>query len=147
MISVLTLSFSSSGIDVSQAVDSPLITYANVSRTDANIRTLTVNSQLTKAAQAKAEDILANQYFDHTRPDGKQPWDFIRESGYNYRYAGENLAIGFTDYITVHKAWLNSPEHKRNILNERFDEVGIGIARGIYNDKEAVVIVEMFGMN
>lgn len=143
IVLVFSLSLTNNGLDITQAVDSPLITYANVSRTDLNIGTLTVNNELTNAAQAKAEDILNNQYFDHTRSDGKQPWDFIKESGYNYRFAGENLAMGYNDYVAIHKAWLNSPSHKRNILNNRYNEIGIGVAEGIYNGKNVVVVVEM----
>lgn len=145
-VAVLAVSYSSKAtLGITEAIDSPLITYANSSRLENGVDTLIPNKLLTDAAQEKADDIINNQYFDHTRTDGLQPWDFIKSKGYDYKYAGENLAIGFDDYTTVHKAWMESPTHKRNILNERFNEIGIGLTRGIYKGKEVVVIVEMFG--
>lgn len=143
---LITLSYSTdkSAIAV-QAVDNPLITYTNQSRSESDLDPVLYNSILTLAAQDKAEDIINNQYFEHTRSDGKQPWDFMKENGYSYRFAGENLAIGYSDYAQMHEALLNSPTHRRNILNSRYNEIGIGVAEGLYEGDEVVVVVEMFG--
>lgn len=146
VIGIFSLSYSvDTNSTVAQAVDNPLISYANESRLSLGQDILLPNQQLTDAAQQKANDILDKQYFEHTRFDGKEPWDFIKEEGYNYRFAGENLAIGYNDYASIHSAWLNSPEHKANILNAKYDEIGIGVAKGVFEGAETIVVVEMFG--
>ena len=132
-------------ITSAQAVDSPLITITNQDRIALGLTPLMPNIKLSAAAQAKAEDIFAGQYFDHYSPTGKSPWDFILESNYGYHRAGENLALGFNDFETAETAWLNSPSHRANILNVNFSEMGVGLERGILQGKEAIVIVTMFG--
>jgi len=132
-------------ISSAQAVDSPLITITNQDRIALGLAPLMPNIKLSAAAQAKAEDIFAVQYFDHYSPTGKSPWDFILESDYDYHRAGENLAIGFNDFESAEVAWLNSPSHRANILNTNFNDMGIGLKRGILQGKEAIVIVTMFG--
>jgi len=89
---------------------------------------LTLDPQLSAAAQAKAEDMVAHDYWAHTSPDGKTPWSFISASGYQYQTAGENLAYGFASAVDAVKAWMNSPEHRANILNVNYQNVGFGIA-------------------
>lgn len=117
----------------------------NQSRKEYGIGALTMNQQLTQAAQSKANDMLAKGYFAHTSPDGKSPWDFIKASGYKYTTAGENLAVDFTCAECVEEAWMNSPGHKANILNKYFEEIGIGIAQGQFEGHNAIFVVQMFG--
>ena len=54
---------------------------------------LAKSDMLQEAAEKKAQDMIENNYFAHTSPQGKTPWHWVEESGYDYRYAGENLAI------------------------------------------------------
>jgi len=122
-----------------------LIALANSSRAQAGLGDLSNNSQLESAAFAKANDMLEKDYFAHTSPEGKTPWDFIKEAGYGYVYAGENLAIGYTDAAELHNAWMNSPSHRDNILNPNFKEIGIAVASGEYEGSETTVVVQMFG--
>ena len=144
--SIVTLSFSGANwVSSAQAVDNPLISLTNQDRLVKNLSPLLPNKQLTVAAVAKAEDILADQYFDHYSPSGKSPWDFIKSAGYSYHRAGENLAVGFNDLDDVEKAWIDSPAHAANIYNVNYQEIGIGMARGLLDGKEVVVIVQMFG--
>ena len=65
--------------------------------------------------------------------------------GYPFKYAGENLAINFQDSKEVSDAWLASPEHKANILNPKFTEIGIATAQGMYSGKNATFVVQLFG--
>ena len=143
---IITLSNSARRpVPAAQAVDSPLITMTNIDRLAVGLEALYPNVRLKNAAVAKAEDILREQYFDHYSPDGKSPWDFMAEKDYKYHRAGENLAVGFNDLSKVNDAWLSSPSHKANILNENFEDIGIGMSRGILWGREVVVIVQMFG--
>jgi len=75
------------------------------------------NDNLSSAAKLKADDMVSNNYFEHTSPTGRNAWDFLLSSGYNYKFAGENLAIDFTNITDAQKAWENSPTHLKNILS------------------------------
>lgn len=124
---------------------SVLVDLTNQSRGFSDKPFLAINPLLEKAAQAKAEDMAANDYFAHTRSDGLTPWDFIEKAGYQFRYVGENLAVNFFDSQDIIKAWLASPRHRANILNSNFTEIGIGIAEGFYKGKNGIFIVQFFG--
>jgi len=122
-----------------------LVSMTNSARTRNGLGALTVNAKLTSAATAKAQDMLANQYFAHTSPQGKTPWDFIKGAGYNYSYAGENLAIGYTDANELFNAWMASATHRQNILNPNFREIGIAVVAGTYEGVETIVVAQEFG--
>jgi hypothetical protein len=122
-----------------------VISLTNVSRVEGGLTELTANSQLTKAAQSKADDMLAKQYFAHNTPSGDTPWTFIKTAGYSYVTAGENLAIDFTEAESIQTAWMNSPGHRANIMNKSFQEIGIGISKGMYNGHQTTIVVQMFG--
>lgn len=121
-----------------------IITLTNSSRKTNNIPGLHHSKTLEVAAQKKAEDMLRNEYFSHNTPGGKTPWDFIDETGYGYLYAGENLAIHFDSAESVIAGWLTSPGHRKNILNEKYTEIGIGVARGTFQTTKTTIIVQMF---
>ncbi|HWT55801.1 MAG TPA: CAP domain-containing protein [Candidatus Microsaccharimonas sp.] len=87
---------------------------------------LGLNSLLDNAAQSKANDMAARDYWSHNTPDGQTPWTFITAAGYNYQLAGENLAYGFDTAADTLTGWMNSPEHRANILNGGYTEVGFG---------------------
>lgn len=106
-----------------------LITETNKARRAGGDPTLIPNPQLAQAAQAKAEDMVARNYWSHMTPDNKTPWIFIDQAGYKYQKAGENLAYGFGTSTDVVTGWLNSPPHKANLLDADFTEVGFGIAK------------------
>ena len=122
-----------------------VISLTNQSRTDNNLKTLKQNAQLSSAAQAKANDMLARQYFSHNTPTGETPWSFIKTAGYQYIEAGENLAVDFTDADAVESAWMNSPGHRANILNKDFEEIGIGISEGQFEGHHSIFVIQMFG--
>jgi uncharacterized protein YkwD len=122
-----------------------LVTLTNSSRHSYRLGSVYESDALNRAAQAKAEDMLKNQYFAHTSPQGIAPWDFVLAEKYNYLIAGENLAINFSSAEGVGKAWMNSTGHKANILNKEFQEIGIGMAKGMYKGAEAIFVVQMFG--
>lgn len=126
-------------------VSAVLVDLANSDRAESGVHTLLVNKELTDAAQAKANDMALRGYFSHNGPDGKEPWAWIKEAGYGYQFAGENLAIQFSDSIEVERAWLDSELHRKNILDARFTEVGIATSYGVYHGAETTFVVQMFG--
>lgn len=87
---------------------------------------LAINGLLNNAAQAKANDMAARDYWSHNTPDGQTPWTFMDAAGYKYQLAGENLAYGFANASATITGWMNSPGHRANILNAGYTEVGFG---------------------
>jgi uncharacterized protein YkwD len=100
---------------------------------------------LQAAAQEKADDMVKNGYFAHTSPLGVTPWYWFGNVGYDFSYAGENLAVNFSDSQDVTNAWMNSPEHRANILNAHYTNIGMAIATGTFQGQSAIYVVELFG--
>lgn len=117
----------------------------NQSRTENGLNTLAMNSVLSASASAKANDMINNNYFAHYSPTGVKPWDWISRADYPYIFVGENLAMNFTSADAVHKALMNSPSHKKNILNERYTDLGLAMLSGEIDGKNTNILVELFG--
>jgi uncharacterized protein YkwD len=126
-------------------IESTVINLTNTDRASNNLAYLSENPLLDRAAQMKADDMAKNSYFAHTSPGGVTPWHWFKESGYAFAYAGENLAIRFSDSVDVERAWMNSPTHRANILSPHFTEIGVGIAQGIYEGQPTIFVVQEFG--
>jgi len=122
-----------------------LITFTNQQRTSAGLKPLAKNKELMASAQAKAEDMLTDDYWEHYAPDNTSPWDFIRANGYTYEYAGENLAKGFTDDQSVVTAWMQSPAHRKNILDSTFQDIGIAVVNGRLLGQKTTLVVAHYG--
>jgi hypothetical protein len=89
--------------------------------------------------------MITNDYFDHTSPAGVSPWYWFSIAGYNFIWAGENLAINFTDTNVVFGAWMASPGHRDNILNPNFKEIGVAVGEGEIAGRQTTVSVLEFG--
>lgn len=122
-----------------------LVNQTNQVRHERGLSTLTLDSQLSQAASNKAADMFAKNYWAHIAPDGITPWVLIKNSGYEYLYAGENLARGFSNTSDVVNAWMASPSHRDNILSSNYTDVGFAIAAGSLTGSDTVLVVEMFG--
>jgi hypothetical protein len=124
---------------------SVLVDGTNAARVANNMPALRVNPLLQVAAQKKADDMVMNGYFAHTSPAGISPWYWFEQAGYNFSAAGENLAVDFSDSADVTNAWMNSPGHRANILNDGFTEIGMATAQGTFEGRQAIYVVELFG--
>ncbi len=122
-----------------------VIDLTNVQRQENNLSTLTRNPVLDAAANLKAQDMARNSYFAHNSPTGVSPWHWFEQAGYSYVYAGENLAVYFTDSSAVVDAWMKSPTHRANIVGPHYTEIGVGTAKGTYNGFDTVFVVQLFG--
>ncbi len=152
---IIVATFSLSVIDrylvgspqLAAVVSAVLVDLTNEDRAANAVGGLTVNPLLTAAAQAKANDMAAKGYFAHVDPSDptRNSWVWFREAGYRFSYAGENLAVDFSDSPDVQRAWMNSPTHRRNILDGHFTEIGIATARGTYKGRSTTFVVQMFG--
>jgi len=123
-----------------------LINFANITRANYHLPTLKENPLLNEAAYLKAKDMLEKGYFAHYSPEGFSPWYWLQKIGYRYRAAGENLAIGFVESEQVHQAWLDSPSHRQNILNPKYQEIGIAVLKGNFQGSETTIVVQYFGL-
>ena len=122
-----------------------IISLTNQQRGASGLNSLNNNSKLAAAALAKANDMFEKQYWDHFGPNGETPWQCIRAAGYNYVYAGENLAKGFRTAEGVHEAWMASPTHKANIMSANYQDIGVAVVEGVLNGQQTTLVVQMFG--
>lgn len=124
-----------------------LLADTNTQRNLNDESSLALNSQLTQAAQNKANDMATRNYWSHNSPDGRTPWTFMNASGYQFAAAGENLAYGFNSSNDIMNGWMNSPEHRTNVLNKVFTQVGFGIANAsnYQGHGPETVVVAMYG--
>lgn len=144
-LSLNTLVIRSGSSQLGAVVSSVLVDLTNTDRTVNKLQGLTVSPVLQQAAQLKANDMAAKGYFAHNSPEGLTPWHWFEEAGYNFSFAGENLAVYFSDSAELEHAWMNSPLHRANILNSYFTEIGIATAKGTYQGRETVYVVQEFG--
>lgn len=132
------------GISSNISVDQ-LLAITNQDRQQNGLPPLSLNDQLDKAALDKGNDMFSQNYWAHISPTGTPPWYFIKNSGYNYIYAGENLARGYTSAQDVVNAWMASPEHRANMLSNKYNNVGFAVLTGNLTGEDTVLVVEMFG--
>ena len=122
-----------------------IIKLTNIERVNLNLGQLTENKLLSDAAREKAADMFAFNYWAHISPSGRTPWTFFTDVGYKYQYAGENLARDFNDSSSVVKAWMNSPSHKENMINSKYQEIGVAVVNGTLQGVETTLVVQLFG--
>ncbi len=124
-----------------------ILNAVNKERGSRNLLTLNTNSILSTASESKALDMETRHYFSHIDPDGNYIWTKIVADGYTpYLQLGENLAIEFYDTDSLVSAWMNSPTHRANILNDGFRDQGMGLEFG--NSQQGQyhsVVVNAFG--
>ena len=128
------------GIDRSLVIE-----LTNKARIEHGQSALVENQKLSEAAAAKARDMIKNDYFAHTSPAGKDPWYWVKQAGYSYKAAGENLAINFDDAKEQQSAWMKSQTHRDNILNSQYREIGVAVVEGKIKGKTSTVTVQIFG--
>ncbi len=129
----------------SQIPPAEVIRLTNIERQAKGLPALKFDPKLTAAAARKAGDMIARDYWAHVAPNGTQPWYFISDVGYSYRYAGENLARDFSDPSSVVRAWMNSPSHRDNLLSNRYQDIGVAVIDGRLTGHETTLVVQMFG--
>lgn len=116
---------------------------SNGERKDNGVAQLSLNPLLMRAAQLKAEDMAKEAYYAHVSPDGETPMHFLDAVGYKYQYVGENLTANILNEKDVVSAWMGSAGHRRNLLDPKFEHMGIGVAEGTYKGKPALFVVQM----
>ena len=122
-----------------------IIELTNKEREADNLPDLKLNKELNAAALAKVTDMFEHNYWSHVSPTGVEPWYFVTQADYQYQHAGENLARDFSNPKDIVAAWMASPTHRQNILDNRYKDIGIAVMDGYVNGVETTIVVQMFG--
>jgi len=128
-----------------QISKSALIFLTDEKRKENGLPPLKENPILNESAFLKADDMLEKGYFSHNSPEGTSPWYWFKKTGYDFKLAGENLAIGFLDSEEVIEGWYNSPSHRANLLNPNYQDIGIAVLNGDFQGNETTIVVQLFG--
>jgi uncharacterized protein YkwD len=118
-----------------------IVDFTNAERQAAGLKPLKANAKLMAAARGHAVNMAAQNTLDH-KLDGKDMVDRIKAADYKYRSAGENIAFNYDTPKACVQGWMDSPGHKRNILTEGFEEIGVSLAK---NKKGEWYWVQVFG--
>lgn len=126
-----------------------ILELTNTERLERGIKPLVVDFSLSQAAGSKSTIMIAKNYFDHFGY-GISPWSLMLNSGYDYQIAGENLAMDFNTSEAMVQAWMNSPMHRQNILNPKYEDIGVGVVKGAFvnsdgTSHETIMVTQMFG--
>lgn len=131
---------SSSGQNIDNlSFEEQVVELVNEQRAAYGLSPLTLNTELSKVARIKSQDMHDNNYFSHTSPTYGSPFEMMTTFGISYRTAGENIAMGYTTPEAVMNGWMNSEGHRANILNASYTEIGVGyVADGNYWTQEFI---------
>jgi uncharacterized protein YkwD len=133
--------FSGFTIDRPSLSAQSILHLVNQDRKEHGLPQLSLSPTLSLAALSKAEDMLSQNYFAHISPSGVKPWHWFKSLGYEYVYAGENLAAGFDDPGELENSWMSSSDHRANILSPHYEDLGLAIVER----EDTTLIVQFFG--
>jgi uncharacterized protein YkwD len=111
------------------AFEDEVVRLTNAERAEEGCEALRIDDRLRTAAREHSTDMAERGYFDHESPEGTSPWDRMRAAGYDAP-GGENIAMGYPSPEAVVDAWMDSRGHRENILNCRFEAIGVGVHFG-----------------
>ncbi len=124
-----------------------IIFFTNKEREKNGLPLLKENNQLNETAFLKLEEMFSKQYFAHYSPEGESVSDLAKKIGYQFLMIGENLALGnFQDSQSLVEAWLKSPDHRANILNPYYQEIGVAVKKGLFEGKKVWLAVQHFAL-
>lgn len=132
--------------DEPTAYEQELAALVNDERQRAGANLLRLDARLSFLARQYAQDMAARGFFSHYDPEGRSPFDRLHQDGITYRAAAENLFKGWRDpeaeaMQIAHSFLMQSPGHRRNILDPDFTLLGIGVVR---TPQEWTYVVELF---
>lgn len=111
--------------------DNQVLALVNQEREAVGVNPVVANTTLAHQAEEYACEMIAQNFFDHVNPvTGSTLKDRAAQFQYSYYVIGENLAAGQQSPAEVMAAWMNSPEHKANILDPRFTQLGVSVRTG-----------------
>jgi len=124
-----------------------VIELTNAQREKYGLPKLKENAKLNLSAELKVKEMFENQYFAHDSPLGVTVGDLANKVNYQFFAIGENLALGnFENDEALVQAWMDSPGHRANILNNRYQEIGVMVLKGFFEGKSTWLAVQHFGL-
>lgn len=124
-----------------------VLDWTNEMRKTYDLKELKENDNLDAIAMARLNDMFQKQYFEHISPEGISVSDIAKDDNYEYITIGENIALGnFDDDEALVNAWMNSPGHRANILNNRYTEIGIAVKKGNYENRKTWMAIQVFAL-
>jgi len=108
-----------------------IVDLTNKTRIQNGFNELNISSELSKAAQDKAYDMVEKNYWSHQTIEGHPFWIFVDRKNYQWNHLGENIAADFNTAEGAMNGWLNSPSHQKNILNSDYQDIGVGAYNNI----------------
>ncbi len=137
---ILDVSPKPSEMEVDDAAEREMLALLNAERAKAGLPSFTVDIKTTAVAREHSRDMFLRSYFAHVNPEGQDAGDRMEKAGVQYTVVGENLAYA-PDVASAHQGLMNSPGHRRNILDPSFRHIGIGI---ISTDRYGMMITQDF---
>jgi uncharacterized protein YkwD len=139
------------------SLESGVLSDLNMIRAQHGLQPVKISARLTASAAQHSKEMGADGYFEHNSQDGTEFWKridrFYGQNGYGYWSVGENLLWSSpnVDPAGALQLWMNSPEHRANILSPRWREIGISAvhfaaAPGTYKGREVTIITTDFGV-
>lgn len=130
---------------ISAGMSGDILMYTNKERLYHSLDNLLLNEKLNKVATKKVNDLFSKEYFEHISPNGEGVSDLAHDIGYEYLMIGENLAMGsFGSGQEIVQAWMDSPGHRTNILNQKYTEIGIAVKIDLFKGVETLMAVQIF---
>jgi uncharacterized protein YkwD len=124
-VALIAASSAASEITVKSVVDE-----MNARRSEAGLPALRADERLTDAADDRMRDMEERSYWAHVSPEGRRPFEWLRPRGYDFYYAGENLAAGFETTRLLVDSWMESKGHRENIMSPIYQDCGVAILDG-----------------
>jgi len=124
-----------------------IIEETNKRRENLGYSLLIEDETLNRTASKKIDDMFEGQYFAHISPKGEGVGDIAESLGYKFILIGDNLAMGnYSDDEDVVNAWMDSPGHRRNILDQRYEKIGVSAREGEYEERKIWMAVQVFSL-
>jgi uncharacterized protein YkwD len=133
--------YTNSSQELKEGFEYQLFDLTNASRENHDLPILTWDDHVRETAREHSMDMAENQYFDHTNLQGQSPFDRMKEDNIRFITAGENLAYGQFSSIFAHEGLMNSLGHRKNILQESYEYLGVGVA---FNNESQPYYTENF---
>ena len=110
-------------------MEQEIVRLVNQERANRGLSPLVENWEISRVARIKSQDMINNNYFSHESPIYGSPFKMLTSFGIPFTEAAENIASGQQSAQQVMSSWMNSSGHRTNILNSRYNKIGVGIAR------------------
>ena len=117
-------------VTIQQSAENKILELMNQKRRKAGLQPLTMDNKLLSVARYKSNDMIQNNFFSHTNPDGTKWTNWLKDIGYNYNATAENIAYNTYDAVELFNQWWNSTGHRENMMNPSYTKVGVGVVYG-----------------